>query len=72
MPRPDRPTVLGYELLVYHLESGSSVWINGTCIGRMAKVKDKYRLESGVLIPLDEALEVLVRAYSAESEVERV
>lgn len=71
--RPHHVTVLGYDLLVYHLESGSSAWLNGTCIGRLTKVKDQYRTESGVLTPLDEALESLVRAHSAEtSEVERV
>lgn len=64
--RPHHVNVLGYDLLVYHLESGSSAWLNGTCIGRLTKVKDQYKTESGVLIPLDEALENFVRAHSAE------
>ena len=73
MPRPDRPTVLGYELLVYHLDNGSSAWLGGSCIGRMTKVKDQYRLESGELLPLEQALEHLVSVHTKQSsEVERV
>jgi len=65
--RPHHVTVLDYELLVYHLESGSSAWLNGRCIGRLTKVKDQYKTESGELFPLDQALEHLVRVHSAET-----
>lgn len=75
MIRPHHVTILGYELLVYHLDSGSSAWLNGTCIGRLVKVKDGYREKHSGADPtaLDSALEELVRRHTRETaEVERV
>lgn len=73
MIRPHHITILGYELLVYHLESGSSAWLDGNMLGRLQKVKDAYRVESGELLPLEPALEKLVRKYLAETaDLERV
>lgn len=71
--RPHHINVLGYDLLVYHLDTGSSAWLDGTCIGRLSKVKDLYRTEAGELLPLQDALESLVSTHLKQSGViERV
>ena len=71
--RPHHINALGYGLLVYQLDSGTSAWLDGTCLGRLAKVKDLYRTEAGELLPLQAALESLVRKHMQESaEVDRV
>jgi len=65
--RPHHINVLGYDLLVYHLDTGSSAWLDGTCIGRLSKAKDQYRTEAGELLPLQAALESLVRNHLKQS-----
>ena len=71
--RPHHINVLGYVLLVYHLDTGSSAWLDGTCIGRLTKVKDFYRTEVGDFLYLQAALETFVSKHLAESAVvERV
>lgn len=74
MIRPHHINILGYGLLVYHLDSGSSAWFpDGVCIGRFSKMQDQYRTEAGELLPLQAALESAVRKHLAESAViERV
>ena len=73
MIRPHHVTILGYGLLVYHLDSGSSAWLGGKMIGRLTKVKDQYRMDTFQTLPLELALETLVRKHLAETaEVERV
>lgn len=67
-------TILGHDIMMLHLDSGSSAWFpDGVCIGRFSKMQDQYRTEAGELLTLQAALESAVRKHLAESAViERV